>query len=61
MPLDQFCQFCLDYEITPALLSQTDLMEAVHFIVGKKLHISFTDFIQCLAKVRNCEDELGMR
>ncbi|GMH49809.1 hypothetical protein TL16_g00621 [Triparma laevis f. inornata] len=51
MPLDQFCQFCLDYEITPALLSQTELMEAVHFIVGKKLHISFTDFIQCLAKL----------
>ncbi|GMH82062.1 hypothetical protein TrVE_jg12962 [Triparma verrucosa] len=51
MPLDQFCQFCLDYEITPALCSQTELMDAIHFIIGKKLSISFTDYIQCLAKL----------
>jgi len=51
MPVDQFCQFCLDYEITPALLPVKDLMESVRFVIGKKLQIQFSEFIQCLAKL----------
>ena len=35
----------------PSLISQEDLMSSVRFIIGKKLSLKFTEFLQCIGKL----------
>ena len=51
MAIDQFCQFCIDYNVVPALVSQEALMGVLRDIAGRKLTINFTEFLRLLGKL----------
>jgi hypothetical protein len=51
MALDQFCQFAIDYNVVPQLLTQQGLMDVIRGVVGRKMKVSFTEFLRLIAKL----------
>ena len=51
MDVNDFCQFCIDYEIVPQMCSKVGLMGIIHTVCGQKLSLSFSVFEQILGRL----------